>query len=82
MCNLQQSVCVTTIVQYYFSGSTLITLTVEGSTVGVTNSINGLCDQVENSKTFVFDGVNVSPEPYLTVDGNSYYGVQCGPVSK
>jgi len=63
------------------AGSTYITLTVEGSTLGVANSINGLCGQIENSTTFVFDGINVSPEPYLTVDGSAFYGVQCGPIT-
>lgn len=63
------------------SGSFIVSLNIEATFNGYNNTLNNICSDIENSTTFTFDNTTVAMSGYLTVDGQSYYGVSCGTVS-
>ncbi|XP_012942613.1 fibrocystin-L [Aplysia californica] len=65
----------------YRKGSLIITLSVQGTVTGYNDTLTSLCDDIANSTTFTFDNVTVTMAGYLTVDGQTYYGLYCGPIA-
>ena len=63
-------------------GSMYISLNIQGTATGYNGTLTDLCGQIENATTYTFGNVTVNFAGYMTVDGTSYYGVHCGPVSK
>ncbi|KAK3107766.1 hypothetical protein FSP39_021797 [Pinctada imbricata] len=59
-------------------GSIIVTFQVGGSTVNINATSYALCDSIQNSVTFNFNGNSLTLANYMVVGGTTYYGVLCG----
>lgn len=61
-------------------GSILVVFTVSGNESDVTAVVYSACAGIGNETiSFNFKGQQLSLSGYLKVDGQNYYGTQCGP---
>ena len=60
-----------------FSGSIVITFTVEGSTDSVTLMQQDLCTAISEGQSYSLGSTTLTLDGYMTVDGQPYYGVSC-----
>ena len=56
----------------------MVTLVVQGTTSGVNSTVYAICDNISNGTSFTFSGTTVSMSSYMTVNGQTFYGVSCG----
>ena len=61
-----------------FAGSILITFTVEGATLNVTAMSEDLCTSIKEGQSYTVGSTTFTLDPYMTVDGQDYYGTACG----
>ena len=61
-----------------FTGSILITFTVEGASLNVTTLSEDLCTSIKEGQSYTIGSTTYTLDPYMTVDGQDYYGTNCG----
>ena len=61
-----------------FTGSILITFTVEGGSINVTTLSEDLCTSIKEGQSYTIGSTTYTLDPYMTVDGQDYYGNNCG----
>ena len=59
------------------AGSLVVSMVVQGSTSGVNSTMFAICDDISNGTSFTFSGTTVSMSTYMTVNGQTFYGVSC-----
>lgn len=60
-----------------FSGSLVVTMTVEGTAAGMGDILMAVCDDISNGTIFTYNGTTVSLSANMMVNGQNYYGVSC-----
>ena len=71
-------ICVNIMLSILFSGSIVITFTVEGSLDNVTVMTQDLCTWISEGQSYTLGSTTLTLDSYMTVDGQQYYGVSCG----
>ncbi|XP_045210443.2 fibrocystin-L-like isoform X2 [Mercenaria mercenaria] len=63
-------------------GSIVVTFVISGTYSSVNSTAYSLCDSIYNETSYSFDGYSLTLAPYMTINGQAYYGVTCGELSE
>ena len=78
LCSHYQNLCI--VINISISGSITVTFVIDGNLTDVNSTAYSLCETISNSTSYMFDGYTLTLDSYMTIDNQTFYGVECGTV--
>jgi len=63
-----------------FTGSIVVTFVISGSLTNVNTTAYSVCDSIYNNTAYSYGGYTLTLAPFLTINNQTYYGVECGEI--
>ncbi|XP_052286416.1 fibrocystin-L-like [Dreissena polymorpha] len=63
-----------------YEGSIVVSFVIAGNVSTINTTAYALCESIHNKTEYSFNGNNLELAPYLTVNGETLYGVKCGEI--